>query len=168
MYVIGQKGVSVPLPARFRNANSTRACFQWSILALLFLVPLLFVPLVYKWFFGALFVVTGAFSVYYFVARQHVDLVVSEDGLTLGGVRRSRQIGWGEIAKFQIWIRSVELRSCSRSPHGGIRGQAVLLDGSTIRLRAIEPWHGFTALTYLAVRRLTSADRTVQSLDTLA
>jgi hypothetical protein len=72
MYLIGVDGVSVRLPTRFRNANFARASFEWAIPALLFFVPLSFVPLAYKWFFGAVFLVTGGLSVYYFVARQRV------------------------------------------------------------------------------------------------
>jgi hypothetical protein len=165
MYFIGLDGVSVHLPARFRNANFARASFDWAIPAVLFLVPLLFVPLAYKWFFGAVFVVTAALSVYYFAARQRVDLVISEDGLKLGGIRRSRQIDWDDIARFVI--RSPQRRTPLMLAFAPWRDQAqvVLLDGTTVRLRAIEPWHGFTAMTYLGVQRVTNADRTVESLN---
>jgi len=165
MYFIGLDGVSVRLPTRFRNPNFARASFDWAIPALLFLVPLLFVPLAYKWFFGAVFIVTSALSVYYFVARQRVDLVVAEEGLTIGGVRRTRQIAWDDVARFQI--RDPRRRTpfmLSFAPWRD-QAQAVLRDGTSVRLRAIEPWHGFPALTYVGVRRVSNADRTVESLN---
>jgi len=62
--------------------------------------------------------------------------------LTLGGVRRSQRIGWNDISRFQI--RDPQRRT---------------------PFRAIEPWHGFTALTYFAVGRVSNADRTVESLN---
>ena len=114
-----------------------------------------------------MFVVTSGLSVYYLLARQRVDLVVSQEGLSLGGVRRSRQIGWDEVARFQILDPRRRTPFMLAFAPWRDQAQAVLLDGSTVRLRAIEPWHGFTALTYLAVQRVTDADRTVESLNAL-
>jgi hypothetical protein len=85
--------------------------------------------------------------------------------LTLGGVRRSRHIGWDDISRFQI--RDPQRRTPFMLAFAPWRdqAQAVLLDGTPVRLRAIEPWHGFTALTYFPVGRVTNADRTVESLN---
>jgi hypothetical protein len=45
------------------------------------------------------------------------------------------------------------------------QAKVVLKNGSSLRLRAIEPWHGFTALTYFSIQRVTDADRTVEALN---
>jgi hypothetical protein len=165
MYFTGPNGMSVSLPTRFQNPNFARASFEWAVPAALFLFPLLFVPFAYKWFFGPVFLVTAGLSVYYFVARQRVDLVVSEDGLMLGGVRRHRRITWDEVARFEILDPRRRTPFMLAFAPWRDQAQAVVLDGRRVRLRAIEPWHGFTALTYLAVQRVNDADRTVESLN---
>jgi len=94
-----------------------------------------------------------------------VDLVVSEDGLTLGGVRRSRQLGWDDIARFEILDPGGRTPFMLAFAPWRDQAQAVLHDGTRVRLRAIEPWHGFTALTYFAIQRGSKADQTVESLN---
>ena len=87
--------------------------------------------------------------------------------MTLGGIRRPRHISWDEIAKFQILDPQWRTPFIFAMTPWRDQAQAVLLDGRIVRLRAIEPWHGFTALSLLAARRGTNADRTVESLNSL-
>src|SRR5207245_2917548 len=125
------------------------------------------VPLAYKWFVGILFGFFGSLSVYYFLAARRVDLVVSDEGLVLGGVLRARSLAWDEITRFEI------LDPSRRTPFRYAfapwvdQARAVLHDGHAVRLRAVEPWHGFTVLSYIAALRYTAADRTVDALNAL-
>jgi hypothetical protein len=104
-------------------------------------------------------------SVYYLVSWRRATLTASPEGVVVGGIYGQWHIRWDEIARFEI-----------RDPHKRTpfvlsfawwidEAQVVLRDGRSVRIRAVEPWHGFTALTYFTIRRHTEADEAVKWLN---
>jgi hypothetical protein len=79
----------------------------------------------------------------------------------------SRTLVWDDIQRFEI--RSPTLRTPFMLAFRWWADQAhvVLRDGTKHRIRAIEPWHGFTVLTYFSISSWTKADMNVETLEEL-
>jgi hypothetical protein len=104
-------------------------------------------------------------SAHYLLSWRRATLTASADGVVIGGIYRRRYLRWDQIARFEI-----------REPHKRTpfmlafawwidQAKVVLRDGSSARIRAIEPWHGFTDVTYFSIRKHTDADETVKWLN---
>lgn len=160
----GSIDASVP-PRRFRNPNFLRAGLEWLLPAALSLLAVVAAPTNTKWLPGVPFAAALILSVYYLASWRRATFTASPGGVVIGGIHSQRHIRWDEIARFEI-----------RDPHKRTpfmlafawwidQAKVVLRDGSSARIRAVEPWHGFTALTYFSIGRHTEADEAVKWLN---
>jgi hypothetical protein len=155
------------LPASFRNPNFARAGAEWFVLAGLLLAATLAVNSAYRWIAAALCVGSAMASAFYFLSWRHADLEVTREGVAVGGVFRQHSLTWGQIVRFEI--REPARRTLFMLAFHWWADQATvrLVDGSRLRVRALEPWHGFTAISYFAITRHTKSDEAVDRLNDL-
>ncbi len=158
---------SATLPRRLHNSNFLRAVFEWAIVAAFFWVATVSAADQTKWLPAALAAAATFVVVVYAISWAWADLLVSEDGVRVGGVFRRRSLRWDEIGSFAIrepWKRTPFMLSFAWWID---QARVTLVDGSRIRVRAVEPWHGFTVWTFVAIQRRTAADETVSWLNRL-
>ena len=160
----GSNDASAP-SRRFRNPNFLRAGLEWLFPTAVFLFAVVAAPAATKWLPLVPFAAALIVSVFYLVSWWRATLTATPDGVVIGGIYGQRSIRWDEVARFEI-----------REPHKRTpfmlafawwidQAKVVLSDGRSARIRAVEPWHGFTALTYLTIQRHTEADETVKWLN---
>jgi hypothetical protein len=154
------------VPATFRNRNFAKNAAALAALALFFL----WLNDASSWrlegFGVALVVVPGGLAVFEGVSWWLARLRVEWDVVSVGGVFVRRRLRWQGIESFSI------MEPADRTPFmlnfGCWRDQARvnLTDGSSHRVRAVQPFHGFTVVTFFAVSGETDADRVVDALNT--
>jgi hypothetical protein len=173
--VLQGQGSNVPrgpadfeLPVTFRNWNFAKSAVVYAVLS----GALLWLNLVSSWgleWLGiALLAATIASTVYFAASWFMAVLYVDFDGVRLGDLTKRTCIGWDDIEAFSI------MDPAGRTPFmlnfWPWRDQAhlVLTSGESMRVRAIEPRHGFTVLTLVMIRGVTGADQTVEWLNRFA
>lgn len=159
--------VDFEVPVTFRNWNFGKSTLMFALLAGL----LAWMNVVSSWrleWLGIGLLVAAVVGTLYFAASWWwATLSVDHDRVRVGGVVRRVTCEWGEIERFTI------MRPDDRSPFmlafWWWRDQArlVVRDGSSRRVRAIEPRHGFTVLTYVQIKDETDADQKVAWLNQL-
>jgi hypothetical protein len=147
-----------------RNPNLANPAIAWlAIAGVVLIVGRTALP-VLGWAIVALFVGAGAIPL---VSWRRVTVRCEDSGITVSGITRSRFVPWRAIDHFEI-----------RPPHRRTpfmlsftwwldQAAVVLRDGERIRLRAIQPRHGWTVLTYFRIIRRTPADEIVDRLNWL-
>jgi hypothetical protein len=154
------------LPQTFRNRNLLVAGCQTTGFAILAIV----VNAVSVFGLGvALGLVLIAFlvalAIVYFVRWQRDVLVVTSEGISIGGIGRSVSVAWSAIDHFEIREpRSRSMTMVHFSP-GADRVQVNMRDGSWRWISAIQPYHGFTIFSYFALASNTKADEVVDWLN---
>jgi hypothetical protein len=167
MCMSGASNRGAVLPARYTNTNFKRDAAPWFVLALLFLVPLVFAPIDAKWLPGVPFLITTSRAAYCMLAARRVDVVVTVDGITLHGVFRSRHVPWDQIERFEIrepWRRTPFMLTFRPWVD---QARVRLVGGSSRRIRAIQPRHGLTSATYFSIQHYGDADGTIDALNDL-
>ncbi len=156
------------LPQRIRNRNLRWVTILASAIALFFL----WLDLVSSFGLGvvlglALFVVPATVAIVYFISWKYDVLEVRRDGISIEGFRGSRSIPWSEIDRFEI--RGSARRSLMMLTFRPWADQAkvVLGNGSVVRIRAVQPWRGFTMFGKIAVGSRTHTDDVVAWLNRL-
>jgi hypothetical protein len=114
-----------------------------------------------------LFVVSASLTAYFVLSWRRVDLQVTSDHIEIGGVFQSRSLSWNDIRRFDI------LPPARRRPFlvtfrpWKLQAHVTLRDGSTRRVRAIDPRGIFTPLTWFGMIAPGHADEVVEWLDQL-
>jgi hypothetical protein len=154
-----------PIRHTIRNTNLLRAGLTF----LLFGGPLLVVAAVSSvdpggivWALALILVGVGAL---YLASWRRVTLDVLRDGVRLGGVVRARVVRWADIGRFDIRGPGQRTPFMVAFIPWADEARIVLRNGSVRRIRPVQPWHGFTALTYASIRGGTSSDDVVAELN---
>jgi hypothetical protein len=153
------------LPARVQNRTFAKLGAQGVVVSTVLLLTLIPVH-GYFLLFDALLGLTSAAVTVFFIASWHqADLRVSHTGVMIGGIFNRRAIPWRSIERFEIRgpVRRTPLVLAFR--WWTDQALVVLIGGSTLRVRALEPWHGFTALSYITTPRKSLPDETIDWLN---
>jgi hypothetical protein len=156
------------LPKRIRNRNLLHVAIRVAVIALIFLVLDVVSGFGLGVALGALlFIVPAAIAASYFVSWKCDVLDVRTDGISIEGLRSSRSLPWSEIERFEI--REPARRTLTMQTFRPWADQATVLlrDGSVLRIRAVQPWRGYTILGEIAVGSRTDTDDLVRWLNNL-
>jgi hypothetical protein len=96
-----------------------------------------------------------------------VTLRLEWDTIVVGGLFVRRRLRWCEIESFSIRAPHNRTRFMLTFRWWGDQARLRRTSGGSLRIRAIQPRHGFTGLTYYRVRGDTHADRIVAALNEL-
>jgi hypothetical protein len=156
------------LPRRIRNRNLKWVAIRASAFALFFL----WLDLVSGFGLGVvlglvLFLVPAATAVAYFVSWKSDVLEVRIDGISIEGFRTKRSLLWSDIDRFTICEPAHRSLMMLTFRSWADQAAVVLCDGSTIKLRAVQPWHGFTIIGNVAVGSTTDIDHLIGRLNRL-
>jgi hypothetical protein len=157
----------LPLRRPLRNANLSKIGVLSLAVGAFLLVANVLSGFGLGWFGIGLLSVFALVGAVYMASWWRATVEVEDDGIRVGGLMRDRFVPWNEIDCFEI--RAPHCRTPFMLAFGWWLDQAVarLSDGSVLKLRAIQPWHGFTVLTYFSVSSWTDADDVVETLNRL-
>jgi hypothetical protein len=156
------------LPVTFRNWNFAKSAVAYAVLALLLLWLNSVSAWGLEWLGIGLLGVAVAAMLFFAASWLLATLRVEFDSIRVGGLTTRSRFAWDEIESFSI------MRPEDRTPFmlnfWPWRDQArlVLRNGDSRRVRAIEPRHGFTAVTIFRVQGQTDADQKVEWLNRFA
>ena len=117
------------------------------------------------WFILGAPVLLGAIEA---VKWQRVFLSVESSGVTTRRVVRRRAFTWAEIDRFEISAPGDRTPLMLSFAWWADRCSLRLVTGARHSVLAVQPYHGFTILTFLNLRRWTSADAVVDELNRMA
>ena len=155
------------LPARVQNRTFAKLGVQGTVVTTVLLLTLIPVHGYFLLFDTLLGLASAAATVFYIASWHQADLRVSHTGVMIGGIFNRRAIPWRAIERFEIRgpVRRTPLVLAFR--WWTDQAVVVLTGGSTVRVRALEPWHGFTALSYITTPAPPKPDETIDWLNEL-
>lgn len=153
------------LPQQFRNWNFLRTGLVWLFLMALVLWATRAARDGSQWLGVVLVAGTAIVGACYVLSWWLADLVVFDRGVRVGHLLGTRFVSWEQVDRFEIRDPQRRTPFMLAFYWWADRARLRLRDGTTLRLRAIEPWHGFTGLTYLSISGPTDADEAVAWLN---
>jgi hypothetical protein len=162
---LGEDLIDFELPATLRNWNFAKNAVVFGAVS----TVLVWATVVSSWRLGwvdvALVGYAGLATALNAASWWLANLRVDFNGVRVGGLTTRRTIAWTEIVRFSIAPPG------DRTPFSVAfwpwRDQAriVLTDRVSHRVRAIQPRHGFTFMTYFALTERSRADQIVEWLN---
>jgi hypothetical protein len=120
------------------------------------------------WFGVSLLAIFGVSAVSFGVLWWRASLRIEFDAVRVGGPIVTRRVAWDGIERFSIMAPSERTPFLLAFWPWRDQAHVALRDGASHRVWALQPRHGFTALTYYRIRARTDADRTVDWLNRFA
>jgi hypothetical protein len=173
MAVEGVEGVSIsalippPLPARIRNPNFAFDTALWLVATGILLVVTITIDPTLRWVAALLLLAGATATAFYYLSWRRADLLVSRGGVELGGMFRRHSFTWVKIDHFAIREPSRRTPLMLTFRPWADQAELTLVAGSTLRVRALQPWHGVTAFIYFTISRPTKQDHIVKWLNEL-
>jgi len=106
-----------------------------------------------------------AFAVVYFVRWKRDLLVVTTEGISIGGVGKSAWVPWSAIDHFSIREPGARTMVMLNLSPWADQAQVHMCDGSWRWISAVQPYHGFTVLSFFALGSNTKADEVIDWLN---
>jgi len=149
----------------FRNSNFLKAAVGWSVLAAVALGAYIASGLPAGLTGIGIVTVLFGLASYYLASWSRRTLRVLPDRVVIGHVFSEREVPWSRVQRFTIREPSRRTPFMLAFHWWADEAKVTLTDGSVLRVAGVEPWHGFTALSYFTIARRTAADRTVDWLN---
>jgi hypothetical protein len=156
------------IPTTFRNWNFAKSTVAYAAIS----AALLCLNVVSSWrlaWLGIGLLTVAAAAALFFAASWFLAVLrVEFDHVRLGGLTKRCDIPWDAIEDFSIMDPGDRTPFMINFWPWRDQAHVLLRSGESRRVRAIEPRHGFTVLTYAMVRGDTDADQKVDWLNRFA
>jgi hypothetical protein len=153
-------------PQRFRNSHFLEPALLWFLPALVGAVITVASP-DGRLIGLLLFLVSAALTAYFVLSWRRVDLRVASDHIEIGGLLQSHSLSWNDIRRFEILPPPRRRPFLVMFRPWTLQAHVTLRDGSTRRVRAIDPRGVFTPLTWFGMIAPGQADAVVEWLNQL-
>lgn len=155
------------IPATIRNANFLKNGLVWLGLAAIALIANVASAFSAGWVGLVLLVIPAVVATACLALWRTYELAISKHGVRIGRPLKDLVLGWPDILRFEIREPARRTPFMLNFRPWADQARVVLADGTTHRVRAVQPWHGFTALTFFSITGPTAADAVVDTLNHL-